>query len=410
MKIVLTTVGTTGDIQPYLALVRGLLARGHDVRAASHPMHRARFEATGAEFRGAGPPLSTEALARVLEDLGKLRDPYQQFAIFAERVFLNDVERQFEEHCALSKDADVVVAHRFDWIGQEAAIKNGVPWASVTILPEIIRTHEAPRFRIGNLGRWWTKFIWDSAETKVKPLNQKVQAVLQKLGCPARPLSIVGAMSPRLNLVAASPSFVTVHEDWPATVKVTGVWFHDEPSYEPPGPLSSFLRAHDRPVVITFGSMSAFRTDRTRALVLKAIERVGCSAVVQIGGAGDQEESGAAGVFFAGYVPHEFLFARASAVVHHAGAGTTMAAVRAGVASITVPHFFDQYYWAGMAHSRGVATKPLLRSRLKARPLAQRIREALAKVSMQEKARVLSEKVRAERGVDRAIELIESIG
>lgn len=145
-RILLTTVGTTGDVQPYLALARGLISRGHRVRACSHAIHRERFLQHGIEFVGGGPPFTIEGFNELLRDVSKEMDPYRQFVMLAERFFLQEPERQFEEHRKATEDVDLVVAQRFDWIGQEAAIHAKKPWVSVTFVPEVLRTDEAPPF------------------------------------------------------------------------------------------------------------------------------------------------------------------------------------------------------------------------------------------------------------------------
>src|SRR5262245_6637279 len=140
MKIVLATVGTTGDVVPYVALGRALIARGHQVLACAADIHRGHFDKFGVEFRAVGAPFSMDSFHRTLEEIGRLNQPFKQFELLAERVFLADPARQLADHLAASQGADLVVAHWFDYVAQEAAIKNGVRWAAVTLMPEIFRT------------------------------------------------------------------------------------------------------------------------------------------------------------------------------------------------------------------------------------------------------------------------------
>jgi UDP:flavonoid glycosyltransferase YjiC (YdhE family) len=142
----------------------------------------------------------------------------------------------------------------------------------------------------------------------------------------------------------------------------------------------------------------------TSAIVYEALARSGEPAIVQSGYSG--LSAAAPNVLNAGFIPHDYLFERSGCVVHHAGAGTSTAAARAGAPSVTVPHLFDQYYWAGMLHERCVAPKPIFRPQLNAKKLADRITEALA---MREAAQVVGSKIRAENGVENAIqELIKT--
>lgn len=109
-----------------------------------------------------------------------------------------------------------------------------------------------------------------------------------------------------------------------------------------------------------------------------------------------------------GWAPHEHLFAKARLVVHHAGAGTAATVCRAGVPSVAVPHLFDQYYWAGKLHCRGVSPEPIPRRELNAATLAARIEEALDE-GFRQRAQALAEDVRAEDGVANAIARIEAL-
>jgi UDP:flavonoid glycosyltransferase YjiC (YdhE family) len=400
-RVVLTTVGTTGDVIPYLALARALLQRGHQVRVASHAIHRERFAAAGIDFVPAGAPFTVESFNRLLDEVALVREPLKQFEVLVRRLFLDQPERQLADQLAASRDADVVVAHRFDYLGQEAAIKNGVPWISVTLAPQILRTQEAPVYPFPRLGKWWTEFTWNGLEVMARPINIQISKILIGLGAPPRPLGVAGASSPYLNLIAASRHIVDVRGDWPANVHVTGPWIEEAPAHVPAPELAAFLARYPAPIVVTFGSMGGSSGAETNRILLEALARVDRPVIVQSGYSG---LSGAAGekIFNAGYVPHDYLFSRASCVVHHGGAGTSTAACRAGVPSATVPHLFDQYYWAGMLHDRGVAPKPLFRNQLTAKRLAARIEEALAP-KRRAAAAALGEKIRGERGLEEAI-------
>lgn len=407
-RIVLATIGTTGDVLPYAALGRALLARGHDVKACAQAVHRPLFERFGVELVPIGPEHDAEHFNRMLDHISRLSQPFTQFEMLAERVFLLEPRRQLQDHLAASRGADLVVAHWFDYVAQEAAIANGVPWITMTYMPEIFRTAEAPVFPFMHLGSWWARKTWDSAEELARPLAARVRALLVSLGGAPRPLALVGAMSPLRNLLAASRHLVEVRGDWPSNLVVTGPWFAEEPAYEPPAPLAEFLAENPRPVVVTFGSMGGPHAAESTALVLEALARCGRPAIVQRGYGGLDARPGPR-IFAAEYVPHDWLFRHAGCVVHHAGSGTAAAVARAGAPSVPVPHLFDQYYWAGMLHRRGAAARPVFRAQLGAKVLAARIEEASSSRGMRERAAALGREVSAERGVARAVEEIEDV-
>lgn len=406
-KIVLTTVGTTGDVLPYVALGRALVARGHDVLVCSHELHRERFERVGLRFTAVGAPLDVDAFNRAMDEIHTISEPLPQFEKLCDAVFLASPAKQLADHIEASRAADLVVAHWFDYVAQEAAIQNGVPWITMTYMPEILRTSEAPVFPFANVGPWWTKLTWDTVEARATPLARRVRALLTSLGGRERELAIVGALSPRHNFLAASQYLMDVRADWPSNLEVTGSWFTEEPEYTPEPELAAFLAAHERPIVVSFGSMGGTRGGETSRVLMEAIAATKRPAIVQRGYSGLSADSDL--VLPVGYVPHDFLFPRAGCVIHHAGSGTAAAVARAGVPSVPVPHLFDQYYWAGMLHRRGAATEPVFRTKLSADVLTQRIGEALSSDDLRTYAAALGRAVRSEAGVGAAVASIEEI-
>ncbi|MBI4815150.1 MAG: glycosyltransferase family 1 protein [Deltaproteobacteria bacterium] len=407
--IVLTAVGTTGDVLPYVALARALLDRGHAVQVHSHAIQAERFRGLDVSFRATAPDYGLEELADVFERAGRASDPLAQFQVLAEAIFLKNAEGQYAAQLEATRGAAVVVAHFFDYFGQEAALANGVPLVTMTYMPETLPTAEAPPFPMKPMAPWLAKLAWVGAEVRAEALNGQVRATLARLRgvglSEVRPLGIAGAMSSSCHVLAGPVGVVRRRRDWPAQVVVTGAWF-DEPNGPIDPKLESFLEANGPPLVVSFGSMGGPDTEATRQILSDVLGWLDEPAVVQRGYAG--LEVSTERVFVTDYVPHELLFPRAACVIHHAGSGTTAAVARAGVPSVPVPHLFDQYYWAGQLHRLGVATKPIPRAELDARALGRAIRRVLRSASMRRRARSLGERVAAQDGVGAAVELIES--
>lgn len=404
--IVLSTVGTTGDLEPHLVLGQALAARGHRVRVLSHPMHAARSQAAGLEFRPVAAAMETSELNRMLDRIAtEESDPLLQFARLVHDVFLREAEQRLQSYLEATADADLGVCHCFDYLGQEAMRRHRRPWVSVFMMPDVVATAEGPPYPMPRLGRFFARAAWVAAARRAWDANAPVRARLEAIGVSTRDLGIAGVVSPTLNLVAASPELISVRGDWPKTFAVTGAWWPEAPEAPLDPELGRFLEAHERPVVVTFGSMGGTRGPETSEIVRAALLALGRPAVVQ---AGYQEmEVRDEHIYTAGFVPHGPLFRAASVVVHHAGAGTAHAACRAGVPSVTVPHMFDQYYWAGMLTRAGVAPKPLWRGQLEASRLTEALRRVLADRKMRTRAEELGEAMRRERGVAKAVELIE---
>lgn len=403
-RVAISTVGTTGDVMPYVALSRALVDRGHDVVTCSHELHRQRFERTGATFEATAVPFTTDSFNEMMDALENEREPFHQFRILCERLFIADVPGQLERQKAAQDGADVAVIHFFDYVAQAAAAMADRPWIGMSYMPDMIRTGEAPPFPFVPLGKWWTKIAWNNLEKNAAPLADRIRNALRDAGAPIPNLAIVGALSETKNLIAVSRHLIDVRADWPSNVEVTGTWFDTPSEYEPDERLRDFLAAHPKPIVVTFGSMGGGRRAETAQILGEAIRRAGMPAIVQRGYQGI--EARGTDVLPVDFVPHDFLFANAGVIVHHCGSGTTASVIRSGAPSVPVPHMFDQYYWAGMLHKRGVAPRPIFRHALDAKSLAKAITKARGLAS---KAQALAHRVRAEPGVEAAVRAIESV-
>lgn len=205
-----------------------------------------------------------------------------------------------------------------------------------------------------------------------------------------------------------SPSVLPKPPDWEAHHHVTGYWFLDSPTdWQPPADLLRFLESGPPPVYIGFGSMSHEDPERLTRQALRALELSGQRGVLSTGWGGVTRFAASSNVFYVDDVPHAWLFPRMGAVVHHGGAGTTSAGLRAGVPSIITPFAGDQHAWAGLVAQLGVGPRAVPIKKLSAEKLAEAIHTAMNDAALRARAAALGEKIRAENGVARAVEVIE---
>lgn len=418
-SFLLCTVGSTGDVVPFLAAAKALEARGHQVRLATHGFHTELCARAGLSILPIGPDWTIEDLNGRLDVFEKVRNPATQYARVAEELFMGDVERSFARVREASAEVDAVLVHRSDYVSQEAAIAAGKPWATLSLQPYLIRTRLAPlhtRSRgpkyvepAGPPTGWrkfWTELTWEAGSSMFKGFHARVAQRLAQIGAAPRPMQIGGISSPHLDLLAASPALTPPRADWPARTHMIGAIRPLEAGFELPEPLERFLETHPKPVVVSFGSMGGSKGAETTKWLLDALSRLDRPAVVQHGYAGLlREEALPEHILAVGAVPHARLFPRAGCIVHHCGAGTTHAAARSGVPSAPVPHHFDQFYWSGRLWDVGAAPKPQYRYRLSAKGLAKHIESAFAYA---EPAAALGAVVAAEDGAPRAAELLEA--
>jgi sterol 3beta-glucosyltransferase len=210
------------------------------------------------------------------------------------------------------------------------------------------------------------------------------------------------------SLYGYSPSVIPKPPDWDEYHHVTGYWFLDAPpNWQPSAELTQFLDSGSAPVYIGFGSMSHENPERQARLVLRALELSGQRGVLLTGWGGLTRSSAPPTVFFVDDVPHAWLFPRMAAVVHHGGAGTTSAGLRAGVPNLITPFGGDQIAWADRVVKLGVGLQAGVAQRLTAEKLAKAIHTSVNDSALRARATALGERIRAEDGVAHAVEVLE---
>jgi UDP:flavonoid glycosyltransferase YjiC (YdhE family) len=267
----------------------------------------------------------------------------------------------------------------------------------------------APALPLGSTYNWWTTILTEQAIWQLAriPFNRWRR---ESLGLPAMPFSGPSNLlyRDRQPFIYGYSEYVAPRPvDWPAWHHITGYWFLPrEKAWSPPPELVSFLSEGVQPISIGFGSMSGAVAQRLSRLAIEACAISGHRAVLLGGWAGAKDLDLPCSICAVDSVPHDWLFPRMAAVVHHGGAGTTAAGQRAGMPSILVPFFGDQPFWARRVHALGVGPKPVMRSRLTAERLAEALTLATSDEDMRARASQLGEKIRAEHGVATAVEIV----
>jgi sterol 3beta-glucosyltransferase len=211
-------------------------------------------------------------------------------------------------------------------------------------------------------------------------------------------------------LYGFSPSVIPKPVDWDSNIHVTGYWLLDSGSdWTPPSDLVEFLAGGTPPIYIGFGSMSNRNPEETANLCLQALAQTKQRAIMLSGWGGLQKSNLPDTVFMIDSVPHSWLFPRVGAVVHHGGAGTTAAGLRAGVPSIIIPFFGDQLFWGQRIAELGVGPEPIPRKKLTVERLTQAIQQAVTDESMRQCASNLGAKIQAEDGIAGAVSVVQNI-
>jgi sterol 3beta-glucosyltransferase len=414
MKIGIQTWGSEGDVRPFLALAAGLRAAGHDVTLVVTHITNKDYTGLGTLFgvpvRTAGR-LSPDLAKHAGEVLARETNILWQVGLILRELFEPAAQDMLSEAKRLCRENDLLIGHFLVHPLKTAAERVGKPCVSVFLAPLIPSEHFPPP-GIPNFGKVLNVLLWSLGGFVMdRMFLPPVNAMRRAEGLPPYSSAMREAfLSPRLNLVASSPSLFPPPPDWDDTIHLCGAFYLPEQSGTLPMPeqLRRFIETGPPPVYMTIGSMSTADPayDETTRLFIDAARLAGCRAIIQtegqITGTGPEKPD----ILFIDRAEHHAVFPSCAAVVHHGGAGTTHAASRAGVPSIIIEHVTDQAFWGGVLHRAGIAPPLLHRRSVTAAKLARAIRTVLESSSMREKARRVGESMRKEDGVKRAIELI----
>ncbi len=388
MRVVLTNLGSIGDIQPLLALADDLRRHGHRPLLALAPLFRPRVTALELEHVPLGPDLdypeidrrSVAALTAGAAPLDVLRDSLELLEGMLPALL--DTTRE------LCRTADLLVAGHLQPAAQMVHELSQIPFVSVQVNHFGGRREPAERRAVAAVINRFR------GRHGLPPLEDPLHS---------------GANSPQLALYAVSRHLGLATAGWPAHWHVTGFFFLDEPGWQPPADLVQFLEAGPAPVVFSFSSQTHADPQAVTGTILEAVRRTGCRAIVQRGWSGLAAGPMPEGVHAVGYLPHGWLFPRATCVVHHGGAQSSAAVFRAGVPAVVVPHVRDQPIWAELSRDLGVAGPPLPAAELSAERLAAALTAALGSAERRQAAAALGRRVRGEEGVAGARRWIEGL-
>lgn len=399
MKILIPTIGSRGDVQPFIALAQGLIKAGHQPTLATHPQMRIMVESYGIHVQPIGPDINlAERVALIRQQarntvVGLMRGMQFGFEM---------LEKSHEDILALARKADLVIVPTAVAAGKNESELLGLPYLSVSLMPWAIPWDDLAR-------PFFTRIAYRVINGLVhlittRPLNK----IRKKLGLP--PVGKEGFTSPRLNLIPVSP---LVHEPnplWEAHHHAVGFWYAQAPAaWAPEAGLLDFLENGEPPVLVSLGAMSLGDQDafETAAMFVNAVEQAGLRAVIQGWDAGIKDLSLPPGIYPAGPMPHSWLLPHCMGIVHHGGYGTTAAGLQAGIPSLVIPHIADQFYWGQRVFELGVGPKAIKRTNLNTDKLTTALEELTQNKNLRNSAEKLGESIRSENGVEKAVELID---
>ena len=415
MRIALLSIGARGDAQPLVALGLGLKNAGYEVVIASHLHNKDLIQNYGLEFSPVKFDfkkfLHGKGGQAVLDPKGNSLRSLTGLARLV-RAIQPGVEEMLFDSLNASKGADAVITAAIN-PGYHIAEKLGVPCFLVELYP-FSPTGDFPppvipsKYDLGKTLNRLTYTIveqltWLAFKKNVNKWRKKLDLSAVKF---INHFSYVRKKKiPHLN--AYSRFVVPEPKDWPKRMHTTGYWFLDKPKgWQPTKELADFIENGSSPISIGFGSMTDKNNEKLATILVEALEKTGQRGILLSGWGGLGNKNLPKTILRMDAVPHDWLFPKMKAIIHHGGAGTTGAALRSGIPSIAIPFFGDQFFWGKQIQKIGVGPKPLPIKNLTSENLSKAINQMLTNETMRSKAKKVGRKIREEDGVGNAVRAI----
>ena len=418
MKIAITTVGTRGDLQPYIALGLGLKNSGYEVLIVSAKNEESFVRNYGLDFYALDVDIQKIMEGDDVQEMAKGSNPVKFIISHLKcskslKALMVKTQGEIWNAC---KNADLIIFHPGMPLGFFLAKEKNKKAILATPFP-VVTTKEYPSilfYALPKLGSYYNllthfifdKVFWALAKSPVKEFwTNSVKTGVKFDISPLKQQIKSGG----LVLNGYSKLLFPHAKLWPNNIHTTGGWIiESEPNFLPPKELDDFIKNGEMPIYIGFGSMKDLNTfNKTIAIIIDTLKITKQRAVVGLGWTtNNYKEKLPNNIFLVESVPHTWLFPKMKILIHHGGAGTTAAGLRAGKPTIIIPHNADQPAWGQRVFELGVGSKPIEKSKLNADNLSKTILYCIKPVII-ENAEQLGQKLKSENAVQKAVEIID---
>jgi rhamnosyltransferase subunit B len=414
-RIVVTTIGSLGDLHPQIAIALELRKRGHEIVFATHQTYQAKITALGLEFRPLRPDLPGKEEPQVMAAMMDLKTGAEY--IIRQWVMPN-LRSTYRDLMDAAGGADFIVSGELIYPTPMVAEKLGIGWATSTLQPAAFFSSYDPSVlplfpfatQLPKLGRRFNQAIKQLLIKITQSWAKPIYQLRSELELPplSRNVLIEDKYSPHLVLALFSSVLAQPQPDWPPQTIVTGFTFYDgdRQPVELAPELQQFLKIGKPPIVFTLGSAAVNNPGTFYRESIAAIHQLNLRAILLIG-----ENSPPANlseeIIAIDYVPYSQIFPHARAIVHQGGIGTTAQALRAGRPTLIAPYANDQPDNAARVERLGTS-RTIVRSQYTAARVAKELRELLDNPQYAAKATEIGKIICTENGVKVACDTIES--
>lgn len=408
MHFTILCLGTHGDIRPFVALGAELKRRGHSVRIGADPHDRQFCLEWGLDFF---PLVGDLAKMIASKDLSRMSKFEVMHAIV--RFFDEVLEEQFETLLKELQGTNAIIYHTTVTAAYHLAERFKLPAFRVRMQPdERTRYYPScvfpPNLPFGKFGNLVTHLLTE--QIFWQPLRKKINRVRRSLNMPK--MNFWGPGFDRYfletpSLIAVSSHLVPRPPDWRPNIHMTG-FFHLnlKEQWHPPQALTQFLEEGKPPLYVGFGSLSPKCPKDVLDQIIKTVQEQHLRVIFS-GDFSDRLKLPASeNLFYLPSVPHDWLFPRVQAVVHHGGSGTLGASLRAGKPTFILPFIVDQFHWGKRVHELSLGPKPIPAEKFNFAHFSTRLKELTVNPFYQQNAQAMALKMSQENGVEEAARLI----
>lgn len=415
MKVCIFTLGTRGDVQPYVALGKELIRAGHEAVICTGGSFREFVESHGVSFAEAS--LDLMALARTPEGKAVMEHPVRNFAMgvkLSKEVMQPAYRKTLNDFYTVAEGADCIVFHPKALGAVDIALSYKIPCVSMPPVPITWPVTEFPNLALTTkdlgpvLNRLSYRINAKAESSQIHCINDFRREVLHLKPRKAGVYAFCDGTNDIPVLYPVSPLLFQDVQSWKGHVCLPGFFFLEE-EQTLPETLREFLEAGPKPLAVTFGSMPLADPERFLKNLRRALEITRNRAVILTGNSGIDIPCGKdAEIFTLPALSHQCLFSCVKGVLHHGGAGTMAAALRAGIPQLIMPFSMDQPFWAERLQRMGVGPKALREKDATVRQLAAAFTE-MEDPEYIRKASVLAHSIRLEQGTAAAVSYLEKI-
>ena len=413
MRIAIFTLGSRGDVQPYVSLAKQAIKRGHSAVICTGQTFEKLIKENGVEFVKAESDLmallETEEGKDILNNAGKHIIKTMQYM---KKVIKPAYRKSMDQFWAAAQNADLIIFHPKAFGAADMALELGIPCISMPLVPITYPIEEFPNLAISpvkNLGKRLNKFTYKIISLSEKSyLNEINDFRIKTLRRDKRKAGQFTYQRNGADIPIIYPISSALFPDvksWKDKVFLPGFFYLDSVAQELEQNLKDFIAQGTAPIVISFSSMPLKNPAEFKTKLINALRETDNRAIVLTGVSG-MTFDGNKNILAVSQAPHELLFPHAKGIVHHGGVGTMATALKSGRPQLIIPFSVDQPFWANRLCKMGYALTPLYEKTLQVQDLVQSF-EDMEKPENIASAKKIKELIEKEHGTDHAIDFIE---